>query len=243
MRDMVDPMCEVFPKQVGCYYSRYGLGGGLDSRHGMCILCLNMINDKVFLFLWGWHYLLIFLGVFKMIVRVFQLASYKVRFFLVKLRMSQFFERNSHIKHIQHYIHFCSIGDWFILYQMSKNMNKRFLAEFLALLAMTVDPDPDITPEPITIHLSPEDIEKLKDLADASSTNSDDEKEKEEEEEEPKEGLMSKLDEDMEGTGGGGGGSGGGLSGKERNLIKLGKHAKSANKKAMMAAAAMRRKR
>ena len=31
-------------------------------------------------------------------------------------------------------------GDWFVLYQMSKNVNKRFFAEFLALLALTVDP-------------------------------------------------------------------------------------------------------
>jgi sensor histidine kinase YesM len=32
----------------------------------------------------------------------------------------------------------CSIGDWFVLYQMSKNLNKRFFAEFLALLSVKV---------------------------------------------------------------------------------------------------------
>ncbi len=31
-----------------------------------------------------------------------------------------------------------SIGDWFVLYQMSKNLNKRFFAEFLALLSVKV---------------------------------------------------------------------------------------------------------
>ena len=31
-----------------------------------------------------------------------------------------------------------SIGDWFVLYQMNKNMNKRFFAEFVALLSMKV---------------------------------------------------------------------------------------------------------
>ena len=33
---------------------------------------------------------------------------------------------------------YCSIGDWFLLYQMNKNMNKRFFAEFLALLSLKV---------------------------------------------------------------------------------------------------------
>ncbi len=32
-----------------------------------------------------------------------------------------------------------SIGDWFVLYQMSKNLNKRFFAEFLALLSVKVE--------------------------------------------------------------------------------------------------------
>ena len=39
-------------------------------------------------------------------------------------------------RHVKTYItKKCSIGDWFVLYQMSRNMNHRFFAEFLALLA------------------------------------------------------------------------------------------------------------
>ena len=51
--------------------------------------------------------------------------------------------KNKHVRHIQHYVATCSIGDWFVLYQMSKNMNKRFFSEFLALLSLKVNPDPD----------------------------------------------------------------------------------------------------
>ena len=32
----------------------------------------------------------------------------------------------------------CSIGDWFVLYQMSKNLNKRFFHEFLISLSREV---------------------------------------------------------------------------------------------------------
>ncbi len=249
MRKLVDPMCEIFPKQAGCYYARYGLGGGMDSRHGMCVLGLNMINDKVFFVLWLWEYFLVTVGCLRIVNRGFQVSSSKVRFFLIKVNVYKYFKKNAHMKHINRYIHRCSIGDWFVLYQMSKNLNSRFFAEFLALLAMTVDPDPSMAEEP-EIHLTPEDIEKIRFAASSASNGSDrrngasSSSSSDEEDGRRRRGnFLSRLDAELDDGGGDGGDGGGGLSGKQRNLIKLGKHAKSANKKAMMAAAAMRRKR
>ena len=43
---------------------------------------------------------------------------------------------------------YSSIGDWFVLYQMSKNMNKRFFAEFIALLSLKINPDPYLSADP-----------------------------------------------------------------------------------------------
>lgn len=247
-------MCELFPKQVACYYSRYGLGGGFDSRHAMCILGLNMINDKVFLLVWLWHIFLVMIGCMRVTTRSLQLSSCKIRFFLLRMKMYRYFKKNAHAKHIQHYVYNCSIGDWFVIYQMSKNLNKRFFAEFLALLAMTVDPDPNIEPEEPEINLSPEDIEKLRASGSSSSNegskskNRDDDSDSDSDDDDDDEGggrknIFANIDESGLDDGGGGGGGSASLTGKQRMLIKLGKHAKSANKKAMMAAAAMRRKR
>ena len=248
----MNPMCELFPKQVACYYSRYGMGGGLDSRHAMCILGQNMMNDKVFLLIWVWQGLLVLIGINRAMTRSFQLTSARVRFFLMKVKMDRYFRNNAHIKHIQHYIVNCSIGDWFVLYQMSKNLNKRYFAEFLALVAMTVDPDPNIEAEEPEIHLSPEEIERIKSSSssnDGSSKNKSGDSDEDEgddgddEEGEKKTSFIMNMSEDIEGCDGGGGGGGDSLTGKQRMLIKLGKKAKSANKGAMMAAAAMKRAR
>lgn len=46
-RDMVNPMCETFPRIAACNYVRYGSGGGQETKNAICILGLNMINDKV----------------------------------------------------------------------------------------------------------------------------------------------------------------------------------------------------
>lgn len=42
----VNPMCEAFPRIASCNYVRYGTGGGQEVRSAICILGLNMINDK-----------------------------------------------------------------------------------------------------------------------------------------------------------------------------------------------------
>ena len=44
---MVNPMCEAFPRIASCQYYRYGTGGAQEIKDAICILGLNMINDKV----------------------------------------------------------------------------------------------------------------------------------------------------------------------------------------------------
>ena len=42
---------------------------------------------------------------------------------------------------IRNYVCKCSKGDWFVLYQLSKNLNRPFFMEFLITLSRTVDPE------------------------------------------------------------------------------------------------------
>ena len=60
----------------------------------------------------------------------------------------QYITNNKQRQQIEHYVTNCSIGDWFVLYQMNKNMNKRFFAEFLAALSLKVNPEADDMDDP-----------------------------------------------------------------------------------------------
>ena len=83
-----NPMCEVFPKVATCDYIRFGrLGGGQSNKNAICILSLNMINDKVFAILWVWHCVLIIAGINRIVTRSIQLMSNRVRYFLMKMMM------------------------------------------------------------------------------------------------------------------------------------------------------------
>ena len=39
---------------------------------------------------------------------------------------------------IKAYIDDCKLGDWFVLYQMSKNLNRPFFMDFLTMLSIRV---------------------------------------------------------------------------------------------------------
>ena len=111
---------------------------------------------------------------------------------------------------------------------MSKNLNKRFFAEYLTVLALTIDPDPSIENEEPEIYLSEEEIEKHRNWSarssrkgSISSSSSDGSA--------PKRGLMSCEDELDTSLDQGAGGDG--LDSKQKMLIKKGKVAVKCNRK------------
>lgn len=226
---------------AACNYHRYGMGGREDDRHAICILGLNMINDKVFVMCWLWHCFIVTMGVIRILTRSPQLISSQVRYFLMKFKMQRYFKNNAHVKHIKHYLTNCSIGDWYVLYQMSKNINQRFFAEYLTVLALTIDPDPTIENEEPEIYITEEDLEKHRNWSSRnsrkgsiSSSSSDGS--------EPKRGLMNcedELDTSLEA----GGGGADGIDSKAKMLIKKGKVAVKCNRKISKAEVAIKRMR
>ena len=48
---------------------------------------------------------------------------------------SRYFSKSKNRELIKEYIKSITIGDWFVLYQMSKNLNRRFFYDFLIQLA------------------------------------------------------------------------------------------------------------
>ena len=62
------------------------------------------------------------------------------RYRLIRWKIRRYFKKDENDRHIEHYIEHCSLGDWLVLYQMSRNMNKRFFADFISVLSKTVNP-------------------------------------------------------------------------------------------------------
>lgn len=52
---------------------------------------------------------------------------------------TRYFKRNENSQKIKSYIHDCSRGDWFVLYQLSKNLNRAFFMDFLVTLSRIIE--------------------------------------------------------------------------------------------------------
>merc|ERR1712038_792956 len=71
-----------------------------------------------------------------MIFRIVQINSVKLRFYMMNLRLHRYFKRTENLNKIRSYIESCSRGDWFVLYQLSKNLNRPFFMDFLTQLSI-----------------------------------------------------------------------------------------------------------
>eukprot|EP00092_Neocalanus_flemingeri_P002461 GFUD01002633.1.p1 GENE.GFUD01002633.1~~GFUD01002633.1.p1 ORF type:complete len:421 (-),score=78.51 GFUD01002633.1:86-1348(-) len=138
----LNPMCEAFPRIASCDFVRYGSGGEQEKKNALCILGLNMVNDKIFLIIWLWYFILLIIGSSRLVYRICTVCFWKYRYLLIKWKIRRYFQKNENDRHIGHYIEHCSLGDWLVLYQMSRNMNKRFFADFISVLSKTVNPHP-----------------------------------------------------------------------------------------------------
>lgn len=49
-----DPMDKVFPKVTGCTYHQGGAGSEAERHNALCVMPLNVVNEKIFIFLWFW---------------------------------------------------------------------------------------------------------------------------------------------------------------------------------------------
>ena len=61
--------------------------------------------------------------------------------------MFRYFKRSKNLDMLERYIRTIKIGDWFVLYQMSKNLNRRFFYDFLLELAKEYEANPNVIEE------------------------------------------------------------------------------------------------
>ena len=72
-----DPMARVFPKMTKCTFHKFGPSGTVEKFDGLCVLPLNIINEKIYVFLWFWFIILTIITGMQLIYRsVFKKTKY-----------------------------------------------------------------------------------------------------------------------------------------------------------------------
>ncbi|RXG56266.1 Innexin inx1 [Armadillidium vulgare] len=96
-----------FPRMTKCHFHIFGPSGTIERRDSLCLLPLNMLNEKTFIFIWFWYVILATLLSSLVLYRLILLAMPGLR-----PRIMYQHNRAVPIEVFQAFTNKTSIGDW-----------------------------------------------------------------------------------------------------------------------------------
>lgn len=90
----------------------------MQKYDAMCILPINIVNEKIYVALWFWFYLIAVVTVLTLIYRLLVIV-----FNQLKVNRLKQFGRLCHREDLEYIVNRMQIGDWFLLSLISKNMD------------------------------------------------------------------------------------------------------------------------
>ncbi|KAH9379809.1 hypothetical protein HPB48_000836 [Haemaphysalis longicornis] len=110
-----DPMIKVFPRLTKCTFHMFGPSGDVQRYDAFCILPINIIHEKIYVFLWFWFIILACMSGAVLIYRAFIILVPRARFsVLSKLDNKDYVKRACDC---------FKLGDWLVLELLCKNMD------------------------------------------------------------------------------------------------------------------------
>lgn len=138
------PLDVVFPKVTKCTFRKYGPSGSLQLHDALCVMALNIVNEKIYVFLWFWLAILCVATLAAMLWRVLTVILH-ARCLLFNRIVFGF--ANPQVLDLWSVItvtkegHFC---DWLFLYYLAKNLDGFVFRELLLSAAVEMS---DVSPE------------------------------------------------------------------------------------------------
>merc|ERR1712135_280272 len=89
----IDPMSRVFPRVTKCTFHKYGGSGTIQNLDALCILGMNILSEKIYVFFWFWLIILAIVTGLNIVHRAFQLCFPTVRNRMLQLENYGYVDR------------------------------------------------------------------------------------------------------------------------------------------------------
>ena len=129
----VDPMAVVFPTVTKCTFRKFGASGTITNEDALCLLPINIVNQKLYVFLWFWLVILCVMTATNLLMHMLILfnpviyAKLQIRTWKKRTGVSwNQLGKDLHLK----------FGDWKLLSIISRNMEPMFFRDFTDELVM-----------------------------------------------------------------------------------------------------------
>lgn len=120
-----DPMHRVFPKVAKCSFNKYGPSGSIQNHDALCVLPINIINEKIYIFLYFWFVFLGAISAMWILYRVLTIVSLSLRVSIIYYRSDKQVPKPLIEAAISNPKHTTleRLGDYLLLYFITKNVN------------------------------------------------------------------------------------------------------------------------
>ena len=130
----LDPFNLIFPKMTKCTLNTYGPSGSLQNHDALCILPINILNEKIYFVAW---FIMFGLGLFTVLHHL--VASMIILTPALRKAYLALYLMRGHDKLRKKLFRICdmtSFGDWLVMFMLAKNTNRVTFSE----LVMTIKP-------------------------------------------------------------------------------------------------------
>ncbi|KAA0192181.1 hypothetical protein HAZT_HAZT003655 [Hyalella azteca] len=117
----------------GTFIAKFGASGNIESHDSMCVMAVNILNVKIYIFLWYWMVLLAFVTILWLLYRICIILFAPLRTYLLNFRGRLAGRRVVGIVGSN-----SSLGDWFLLYHLGRCMHPMEFASFLKAYAAEI---------------------------------------------------------------------------------------------------------
>ena len=128
--DRDDVMIQVFPRMTKCTFYRYGSSGTIMKHDALCVLAWNIINEKVYIFLWFWLIILCVLSGLAVAYRLLLIGSPSLRMMVLQRVASPSRSATETV------IRRVPFGDYFLLHMLGKNLDGFLFNDLVSDLAL-----------------------------------------------------------------------------------------------------------
>ena len=111
-----DPLIEIFPRMTKCTFHKYGPSGSVQKHDALCLLALNVLNEKLYIFVWFWLILLSVLTAMALVYRLVMIISPLARLYLFRRRSDTPLSASETV------VRRIGFGDYFLLTLLAKNL-------------------------------------------------------------------------------------------------------------------------
>lgn len=128
-----DPMVAVFPRVTKCTFHKFGPSGTIQKLDALCVLALNILNEKIYIFLWFWFIILAILTGVALLYSMAVVLLPSTRETILKKRFKCCTPAS-----VSLLIKETQVGDFLLLHLLGQNMNMMMFNEVLDELCRTM---------------------------------------------------------------------------------------------------------